>query len=426
MKRHWLLISHAFNMDGRASSVTVTDKVPYLQKAGIHLIVLSAVTGIKDRRVEHYQLLAWGPSALRFDFRHWVANHYGRGLFYKLITPLVSLFLLPFIFLEKLLLGLSSQASWFIPAAVRGTLLVKQGKVDLIYTSAGVWSALLAGWVIKKLTGVTWIVEIHDPLVTRWSPDDDGVAKRKTRESRFMQKLERMVCDEADHLWWFTDGALSYAKHRQLGLGDKGFVVLPGAEPPGCYESDEWSHVYSDHLNIAHFGTLAIDRSLAPVLEALAVLFQEIPQAREKVRIQVYGTDLDSASSEAMMRMQLESNVILNGRFPRAQVVKLMRQADILLALHGTAEWAVECIPSKIYEYFWSKRPILGITDRNEQLRYLLEERDAYLCQTGDQVSINQMLKKVWEDWSHRSLKQQKYQPISPAHAVQQILNKLQ
>jgi glycosyltransferase involved in cell wall biosynthesis len=309
---------------------------------------------------------------------------------------------------------------------LRGTLLVKQGKVDLIYTSAGVWSALLAGWVIKKLTGVTWIVEIHDPLVTRWSPEDDGVAKRKTREARFMQKLERMVCDNADHLWWFTDGALSYAKHRQPGLADKGFVVLPGAEPPGCYEPDDGQHVYSDHLNIAHFGTLATDRSLVPVLDALAALFQEIPAAKEKVRIQVYGTDLDSASSEAVTRLHLESNVISNGRFPRAQVVKLMRQADMLLALHGTAEWAVECIPSKIYEYFWSKRPILGITDRNDQLRRLLEERDAYVCQTNDQASINQMVKKVWDDWSHQNLKQQKYQPISPADAVQQILNKLQ
>jgi glycosyltransferase involved in cell wall biosynthesis len=425
MNKKWLLISHAFNMDGRASSITVTDKVPYLQKAGIHLIVLSAVTGVKDDRVEHHQLLAWGPAALRFDFRHWVANHYGRGIFYKLITPLSFLTLFPFIALEKLLIGLSSQASWFIPAALRGFILVKQGKVDLIYTSAGVWSALLAGWVIKKLTGVKWIVEIHDPLVTRWSPKDDGFSKRKTREARFMQKLEEMVCNDADHLWWFTEGALRYAKLRQKSLADKGFVVFPGSEPPGCYELDEGNHTYSGYLNIAHFGTLATDRSLVPLLEALAALFKEIPDAKNKVRIQVYGTDVDSASLDAMSRLNLDSNLISNGRFPRAQVVKLMRRADVLLVLHGTAEWAVECIPSKIYDYFWSKRPILGITDRNEQLRQMLEDRDSYLCQTNDQESINRTVKQVWEDWFEKKLRFQKYQPISPADAVNQILEKL-
>jgi DNA-directed RNA polymerase specialized sigma subunit len=102
-----------------------------------------------------------------------------------------------------------------------------------------------------------------------------------------------------------------------------------------------------------------------------------------------------------------------------------MRRADVLLVLHGTAEWAVECIPSKIYDYFWSKRPILGITDRNEQLRQMLEDRDSYLCQTNDQESINRTVKQVWEDWFEKKLRFQKYQPISPADAVNQILEKL-
>ena len=72
MKR-WLILSHGFNMDGRASSLTVTDKIPYLLEEGIQPIVLSAVTGERDHRFPHYQLLPWGPAALRFDFRH--PNH---------------------------------------------------------------------------------------------------------------------------------------------------------------------------------------------------------------------------------------------------------------------------------------------------------------------------------------------------------------
>ena len=71
MHNNWLILSHAFNMDGRAASQTITDKVPYLIDAGIRLHVLSAITGIKDTRFPHQQLIAWGPSAFRFDFRHW-------------------------------------------------------------------------------------------------------------------------------------------------------------------------------------------------------------------------------------------------------------------------------------------------------------------------------------------------------------------
>jgi hypothetical protein len=87
--KRWLILTHAFNMDGRAASQTITDKIPYLLAAGVEPIVLSGITGLKDHRFPHHQYLAWGPAGFRFDFRHWVANRYGRGVVYKVSTSLV-------------------------------------------------------------------------------------------------------------------------------------------------------------------------------------------------------------------------------------------------------------------------------------------------------------------------------------------------
>ncbi len=139
-------------MDGRAASLTITDKIPYLLDAGIKPHVFSAITGIKDGRFPHKQFLAWGPAAFRFDFRHWIANQYGRGWFYKVSTGSVSILLAPFIALEKFFLGYSSQWSWAMPAYIHGLKLIRDGKVDLIYSTGGAWSAHLAGlWLKKKL-----------------------------------------------------------------------------------------------------------------------------------------------------------------------------------------------------------------------------------------------------------------------------------
>ena len=52
-----LLISHGFNMDGRAASLTVTDKIPFLLDAGVKPIVLSAITGHQDHELEHCHLI---------------------------------------------------------------------------------------------------------------------------------------------------------------------------------------------------------------------------------------------------------------------------------------------------------------------------------------------------------------------------------
>lgn len=432
--KKWLIISHGFNMDGRAASLTVTDKIPYLMELGIQPIVLSAITGDKDQRFSHYQLMPWGPSGFRFDFRHYIARKYGRGIIYKVITPLVSMLLLPFTILERALIGLSSQSSWTIPAAIMGIRLVRQGKVDIVYSAASAWSASYAAWWIKKITGVKWIAEIHDPMVIRDDPRDDGTRPRKTRDGRFQQKLEHLICQDADLAWWFTDGALDYAKLRNPILGDKGFVVFPGAQPPGCHLPLPLEHQYTNELIFGHFGSIANDRSLAPVLDAMKIFFQESPQAEQTMRIHVYGSALDTSSKEAISRLQLEKNVVAKGRLEndsvtgksgRERIMETMRAVDVLLLLHGDYEWCAEYIPSKTYDYFWSSRPIWGVTNRNAQLDDILLSRQAYLSHTLEPDTILATLRVIWREWQEKTLPYPPFRPVSPQDAVQSIVEKL-
>ena len=68
--QRWLILAHPFNMDGRAASHTITDKIPHLLAAGIELVVISGVTGRHDDRFEHHQVWSWGPSGFKFELRH--------------------------------------------------------------------------------------------------------------------------------------------------------------------------------------------------------------------------------------------------------------------------------------------------------------------------------------------------------------------
>ncbi len=101
--QRWLVLSHAFNMDGRAASQTITDKLPHLERAGIEVLVLSGVSGRKDQHYEHYQLWPMGPAGMKFELRHVLRKHLGNGMLYRLVMLAASLILVPFMFLEKLL-----------------------------------------------------------------------------------------------------------------------------------------------------------------------------------------------------------------------------------------------------------------------------------------------------------------------------------
>ena len=424
-------------MDGRASSLTITDKIPYLLDAGIKPYVFSAITGIKDNRFPHKQFLAWGPAAFRFDFRHWIANQYGRGWFYKISTGLVSLVLAPFIALEKFFLGYSSQWSWAMPAYVHGLSLIRAGKVDVIYSTGGAWSAHLAGLWLKKKTGLPWIVEIHDPLVIRQSPTDPGFDKPKNRDAQFRQYLEKQICKYADLAWWFTDGALHYAKVRNPNLNTTnnahGFVLMPGAEPPGGLDANQ-AHSYTKQLNLCHFGSLANDRSLSTILNALVPLLSKYPEAREYIRVHAYGAPLDPLTLEALKSLKFDDLLLAHGRLEkdsvtgrsgRERVVERMQAADVLILLHGNDEWCAEYIPSKLYDYLWTGRPIWGITHRNPQLDQMLLDRGAYLSPQSDPEDVALALARIWLDWKNQQLIEPKWLPVGVDQAAYRILSEV-
>jgi hypothetical protein len=304
----------------------------------------------------------------------------------------------------------------------------------VVYSTGGAWSAHLAALWLKKATGVKWLAEIHDPMVIRSSSEDIGAAIPKNRDARFRQYLEHQIIHHADHIWWFTEGALHYAKQRNPLLNTTGhahgFVVLPGAEPPGGLASAK-PHVYSSKLNLSHFGSLANDRSLSVILQALSGLLKKYPEARKDICIHAYGAALDSLSVEAIKKGGYEDVLIAHGRLEkdpqtgksgRERVVKKMQEADTLILLHGNDEWCAEYIPSKFYEYLWTGRPIWGITHHNPQLDTMLLERGAYLSQVGEDLQIEATLEKIWLDWKNQGLIEPKWQPLGVDQAVARIL----
>ena len=443
-------------MDGRAASQTITDKIPYLLKAGIELIVFSSITGIKDTRFVHRQFLAWGPAAFRFDFRHWFANQYGRGPLYKALTTVVSIVLAPFIALERMLLGLSSQWSWAMPAYLHGKKLIQNKQVDLVYSTAGAWSSLLAALWLKKTTGVFWMTEMHDPLVIRNNPDDLGFRRPRNRDARFKKWLETQICKHADIAWWFTDGALYYARLRNPNLNQpgsaKGIMVVPGAEPPGFAQEinlavkqakkkqeqlakeEAQLHKHGTYLVISHFGSLAKNRSISVILNRLQTLFKSYPEARNAIQIHIYGANVDHLTADAIYQHGLANLVIEHGRIEkdpitgksgRERISESMQASDVLLLLHGDDEWCAEYIPSKMYEYFWMGRSIWALTHRNHQMNALLAERNAYISAADEVSTIDQALEQIWLDWKQKNLLQLVPKPIGVDQAVKQILSLL-
>ena len=421
-RQHWLILSHCFNMDGRAASLTITDKLPYLFEKGIKVSVVSGILGNHDQRFRHLQLLPWGPSGLRFDLRHLVARKWGRGALYRIIGVLISILLAPFIVIEHLLFGLQGHSSWALSATFHSLLQIWKKRPDVIYSTGGAYSAHLAGYWLKKITGIKWIAEIHDPMVIAGSTDN--------RNTRYIAKLEGLICRNADLVWWFTDEALNSARHRHPELGGRGISILPGVEP---FRTDA-KYQLGPQMIIGHFGSLSDTRSLLPVVEAMDTLLGLQPEIRPDIRVHVYGGSIDRHAAREIARRNLGDVFICFGRLEkspvtgksgREQVVDLMHQMDCLLLLHGNIEDCREYIPSKAYEYFWAGRPLIALTYKNPQLDRMLAERHSYVAASDRQDEIIAAVKRAFGDWKADRLPHSLPSGVGVGQAVDAILKAL-
>jgi hypothetical protein len=415
-KPYWLILSHSFNQDGQASSLTITDKLPYILERGIDIAVLSGIMGSQDKRFTHLKLLPWGPSGFGFDMRQLARQHWGRDWRYRIYSILQAIILLPFVIIERLLLALQSQWSWALAATFRSLLLIRKRRPVVIYSTGGAYSAHLAGYWLKKLTGITWIAEVHDPMVV--------ADAKQNRNTKFVEKLESNICRHADLAWWFTDEALNSARRRNQELGERGKIILPGVEK---LPSDA---VYQrgSHMVISYFGLLADTRSMLPVVHAVAALLERNPEIRKTIRFHIYGGSIDASAEKEIARLELNDLFICFGRLEysaatgksgREQVIDKMYQADCLLLLHGNVDACREYIPSKFYEYLWAGRPIIALTHLNPQLNQMLIERNSYVADVNKPDEIINAIAAAHFDWEANN------QPVAtlPAIGVKQSVD---
>lgn len=367
----WLIISHAFNMDGRAASQTITDKLPHLQDAGIEIVVLSGVSGRHDVGFEHHQLWPAGPAGIRFELRHVLRKRLGNGFLYRLCMTLASAILLPGMLIEKLLRPIESSWSWWLSAYLKGRSLARQKPFDLIYSTGGAFAAHVAAYALKQTTGTPWLAEVHDPLVMPGRTP-------ATAQEKMQAKVEGQICALADVAIWFTDQALASARQRHPHLGNRGKMMLPGIDNP--FQTLP-PYIPSEKFVIGHFGSLSPTRHLGPIIGALEKLIAQRPELMDVVELHVYGGPLDNVSVSLLAHSSVKSCVRHFGRIEadpltgcsgRQIVLNRMRSVDILLLLHGEDPICSEYIPSKLYEYLWMQRPILAVVHNNPQMAAIL------------------------------------------------------
>jgi glycosyltransferase involved in cell wall biosynthesis len=401
--KKWLILAHCFNMDGRASSHTITDRLPFLMESKVFPIVISAPIGTKDFRFPHYQVISPAPSGILFEMRHIVRINFQNIFIQKFLKILFTLLCLPFYILEKLFIHFDSHWSWFLGASVKGYFLIKKYRPGLIYSTAGPYSTHVAGYILSKIFKIPWLAEFHDPLIY----DNE---RRKWHNYLFKRWVEKKVCKDASAFIFFTEKALRSARQRNH-FSKNGYVLRPGANPP---DFSEIRYKKREKIHFSHFGSLSETRNLRVFIEALYKVLEKNPYWKNKVSLDIYGSQIDPVSKKYLSMFPLSGIARGHGRIEydpetkksgRQQIMEAMRQSDVLLIVHGEEkDVCEEYIPSKLYEYFLVKRPVMGIVDGNTELEMFLKQTSQSVSYQNDINGVAENIREFIERWEKEGL----------------------
>jgi glycosyltransferase involved in cell wall biosynthesis len=259
-------------------------------------------------------------------------------------------------------------SSWLLGAVPAGLSLIRKHRPQVIWTTFPIATASLIGLVLHRLTGLPWIADLRDPIMQSTYPT--AKLQRKAFgwiEAQTLKHCTLAVCT--------THSAMQAYRTRFPTLADKFRVIENGYDEDGlsAHGADSSAAVPAANrrITLLHSGMLyETGRNPSAFLRALATLKREGKASAATLRI-VLRAPGDVEPIEKMVREHDLGDIVeIAPAIPYREALREMLAADGLMIFQGKHYNAQ--IPAKIYEYFWARRPVLGLVDAAGETAHVL------------------------------------------------------
>lgn len=315
--------------------------------------------------------------------------------FYKLTRNTLNNVLIPDI-----------RTEWFPFAFIKLREILNKNSYDIIVSSHEPGVCHLLGLCAKKLKNIIWIGDFGDPFVTIYTP----------RYRRPIDKtLERILLQNMDHIL-LTNNCFKEIYCKKYKLSANKITIIP----QGFNTSEKLSYIKNNTFTIIYTGTFYKKfRSPKNLIKALQILKDKIP----------FKFILAGRNEQFLKDFQtLGESFEFLGLISHKETLIQQAKADLLINI---ANDQPEQIPGKGYEYLGSKRPILYISNFDDEYAQLIKRINRGLVVKNDAIALVKALSKIYDLWYHDELDQAFYLGIdrckefSWLHITEKFLNLL-
>ena len=284
--------------------------------------------------------------------------------------------------------------SWSIAATLAALGKIRREKIEVVFTTYPIASAIWIGLVLHWLTGKPWIVDFRDSMT-----EDHHPADRTTW--RVWRWLEKQAIRRGSLFLFTARSTVRMYQKRYPELAPEKCLLLPNG-----YDEMDFTHLpmrtdqlppVARPLRLLHSGLVyPKERDPLPFFRALARLHREGKISSETLNVVFRAPGCEDTYNAELAKLSLSKIVYLLPRIPYNQALEECAQADALLVMQ-----AASCdhqIPAKAYEYVRIARPILALTTQTGDTAALLNETGgATIVDLADEEQIAIVLPRFLE-----------------------------
>lgn len=278
-----------------------------------------------------------------------------------------------------------SNIGWYHIIKKNYTDLLKDYKIDLLFSSSLPNTAHLIGHHLKEVLHVPWIADFRD----LWT--QNHYFRRIYPLWKIEQKLEKNVLKTCNAMV-----TVSKPLAEQLKMHHKKHVAVI----TNGFDWDDYNcecaikKNKNGKLRIVYTGMIhSYKQDPTFLFSAVQGLLNEGFLHKEELSIDFYGHHLRWVK-QISQKWDIKKNVNFHGAVPYKKSIQKQREADILLLLKWMDKQAKGIYTGKVFEYLGAGKPILAVGPSGGVLDELLKETGAGL--SGSSVEEVKTILKNW------------------------------
>lgn len=282
--------------------------------------------------------------------------------------------------------------SWWPFAVIKGLQEIRTNRPALIWSTYPISTAHLIGASLAKLTGIPWVADFRDPMISANYPSN-GLQRK------LWQWLESYVLLHAAACIFTTERAAATYLQRYPAAEGRCHVIENG------YDEDAFNDVKPNRFGVPEHKLLILhsgliypkDRNPSTFFAAINNLLQRKLIAREDLCIRFRAPHHDKEVLEYAKQYGLQDVVEVAPPVPYHMAIAEMIGANLLVVFQGSYFNAQ--IPAKIYEYLRAGRPVLAVVDPDGDTATVLRQFPVvYVADIASAVNIDEHLEHALID----------------------------